>query len=86
MICKLNKPGKYCSFWSTKCTSPVCEKVVEQCVSCKNIEDEYCSKFVSPFAKWSIFGGCSLYTERVIKEEVKHKLNPIKTSKKSKKK
>jgi hypothetical protein len=61
-------------------------KIVEKCVGCKRITDEFCSIYSNPESKWKSIGCCPMYTEikRVVKEE--HKQNPIKASKAKSKK
>ncbi|MFA5395313.1 MAG: hypothetical protein WC346_04765 [Methanogenium sp.] len=90
MICKTNRPGRSCILWdkkNDKCNSSICEKASDECKNCKHVcDDGYCNKFISPSAKWKILGGCPMDTNKIVKEEIKHKLNPIKASKKKGKK
>lgn len=90
MICdKIDKRSK-CSFRSKNniCKAiGLCERVIEKCSSCKHNIESFCDVFIVPRVHWIALGGCPMDTNRVIKEEeVKHKLNPIKASKKKGKK
>jgi hypothetical protein len=87
--CITLRPGIDCAFWSRgKCSIDHCDKIVDDCRTlgdCGNIApDGYCSKWPKPSVQWKTLGGCSLYTKKVLKEVEKHKLNPIKASKKLK--
>ena len=90
MKCNTIRPGKECGFMGRKdCKLPEkkCYPVVEFCKGCGKIENDYCKSYAHPQVKWEMTGACPLATHIEKKaEEEKKKLNPIKASKKSKKK
>lgn len=87
MICKTVRKGRECSFQKTKgCIIEGCVQATERCGTCKKIKDGFCSVYPHPAVIWSYLGGCPLDTNKVIKEESKKKINPLKASKNKMKK
>ncbi len=93
MICQTVKTGIECSFMTKKgCgfTGGSCLPTVEACNGCGRLIEinggTYCRIYPDPAARWS-YGICPTATH-VKKEvtEVVQKLNPLKASKRSKKK
>lgn len=84
MKCKTLRPEHECIHQRERgCLIEQCSQIIDKCVDCKMItEDNYCKIFVSPKAHWIKLGGCPGNTNKIIKEEIKHKLNPMKASKK----
>lgn len=63
----------------------LCEKIVEQCIGCSHIENEYCKTYIRPATKW-MSGNCPSATHIVKEVKESKKINPLKQSKKSSKK
>lgn len=86
--CLTVKSGEKCSFMTKKgCgyNGGTCLPIIEKCVGCKNVKNEYCSIYPEPLAKWGV-GGCGFATH-IEKELVEaKKVNPLKASKKASKK
>jgi len=86
--CITTRPGKECFLMGkSMCTlyPLTCLPVVDKCDTCKHVDPMgYCNVYISPKARWSLLGGCPLNTNRVVKEEEKKRINPLKASKKSK--
>ncbi len=88
MDCQTVKEGNSCLFMKKSGCSfngGSCHPVVEQCEGCKNIiefsAEKFCASFPEPSAKWA-YGACNLATH--VKKEIatdKHKVNPLKASK-----
>jgi hypothetical protein len=62
-------------------------QVIDKCLGCKKItEDNFCEAYINPEGKWAV-GGCGISTHiSKLSEEVKKKINPLKASKRLKKK
>jgi hypothetical protein len=88
MDCQTVKEGMECAFMTKKgCTfnGGSCHTIVEQCETCGRILEiatgRFCAVFPDPAAKWRI-GTCNRATHAKKVESVeKHKLNPLKASK-----
>lgn len=61
--------------------------IIEKCVGCKKVTpDNFCDVYINPEAKWLV-GGCGISTHiSKLTTEIARKLNPIKASKRMKKK
>jgi len=61
--------------------------IIEKCVGCTKITpDNFCAVYINPEGKWLI-GGCGVSTHiSKLTTETSKKLNPIKASKRMKKK
>jgi hypothetical protein len=93
VICQTIKAGTECSFMSKKgCsfTGGSCLVIAEQCNGCSKVIEvngsTYCRVYPEPATRWA-YGICPM-ASHVKKEvtEVVQKLNPLKASKRSKKK
>ena len=83
--CLTVQPGKPCSFMTPTGCNFYCSPVIEKCTGCKNVNGLYCSIYPTPNSKWSV-GGCGFATHIEKSVDVVKLLNPIKASKKLKKK
>lgn len=63
------------------------KQIIEKCVGCAKVTpDNFCDVYVNPEGKWAV-GGCGISTHiSKLTTEVAKKLNPIKASKRMKKK
>lgn len=65
----------------------LCEKIIDKCVGCNRIENEYCKAFIRPTVKWTAGSGECPLANHIVHEAVEaKKINPLKLSKKSSKK
>jgi hypothetical protein len=83
MICEIPKQCNYrknneCGFLR------LCQPIVEACVGCAKVENDYCKNFIDPAVKWSIGGIiCPMATHIKAEEKIAIKLNPLKQSKRA---
>jgi hypothetical protein len=62
--------------------------IIEKCVGCKKItEDNCCEVYINPEVKWAV-GGCGISTHisKLPPDVIAKKINPLKASKRLKKK
>ena len=93
MICSTVKEGADCAFMTkTGCgyNNGSCHPVVEQCEGCDRIvvleTGRFCKSYPNPSAKWKT-GRCNFATHVKAAVQVQQtKVNPLKASKRSKKK
>ena len=92
MLCTTVKANTECPFMTAQGCSykeGVCLPAVEACNGCKRVIEYaaglYCSACPDPAKKWKN-GNCNLATHVTAEVEVKAKINPLKASKRSKKK
>jgi hypothetical protein len=79
VFCNVRDLNSYCML------DKLCDKIVEQCVGCNRVENDYCKAFICPTTKW-LTGDCAL-ASHIVREAVEvKKVNPLKLSKKSSKK
>ncbi|MBF0498054.1 MAG: PxxKW family cysteine-rich protein [Deltaproteobacteria bacterium] len=90
MLCDTVKEGINCSFMSKKgCTfnQGACHPIIDKCEGCDKIKEfpsgRYCTIFPEPAIKWKS-GHCNMATHvKIVVQEVKTKLNPLKASKRA---
>jgi hypothetical protein len=64
------------------------QEVIDKCKGCKRINESYCcTAYENPVEKWRV-GNCPLCTtiHRMMQDDTKKKVNPLKASKKARKK
>lgn len=63
------------------------ESIVEECIGCSRIYGEsLCKVYISPKLWWEYASGCPMATHLQKEEIQKQKINPLKASKKQRKK
>lgn len=88
MLCRTVRKGSECSFAKASGCSYIgtsCAQVIEKCIGCSRIVDNFCSTYPDPVLKWAYGYQCPMATH-IKKEAVEvKKMNPLKASKKGKK-
>lgn len=64
-----------------------CQKIVEQCMGCNRVENDYCKAYINPASKWMGDRECPMAThiEHESKKDKKVRVGQQKQSKKRKK-
>jgi hypothetical protein len=86
MLCEI--PKVFCNVrdLNSHCMAEMlCEKIIDKCVGCNRVENDYCKAFIHPTVKW-LTGDCALANHIVYEAKEVKKINPLKLSKKSSKK